>query len=173
MTTAKLQAGDLFRMKGHGLVRVVRRIPWEVENPDTTYRLLLIDEAGNRWEQNEHAVLPQVAEREPLKRFWLSWEDFHYGEWELHFPWWVSGDLVNEEYEVTGRNIVAAVRAEHEEAAKRFVLDCYDNPVHASNIRWRFCDQQASDWSPFTGRFPRGDWMQWPDEPEPGVPEAA
>lgn len=100
-----------------------------------------------------------------MKRFWISW--YHtpvMGQFELHSPWWVSGarhvadrlafDEVREE-----PTICAAVQADHEEAAKAIVQASYDVPPH--EIEWRFCEERPDDWSPFSGRFPKADWMKW------------
>lgn len=91
-----------------------------------------------------------------VKNFWVRW----YGKagvgFETATPWWVSGYAGDHSYIV----FVAGVRAEDDEAAKRVIVDAYDDP--SGILEWSFVDERAEDWSPFTDRFPRKDWMVWP-----------
>ena len=92
-----------------------------------------------------------------MKSFWVSW--YHtadLGEFELSSPWWVSGERGYDQ----ARTIVAAVRADHPEGARDQILTAYD--VRPDDVEWRFCDERPDGWAPFTDRFPRADWMQWP-----------
>lgn len=84
--------------------------------------------------------------------FWLSWKHyFEDGEFELHFPWWVSG--FGDDYET----IVAAVKADSSEDAWKIIEDAYD--YAGVYIEQRFCDEFEG--SPFSDRFPKADWMIW------------
>lgn len=89
-------------------------------------------------------------------RWWVSWYGRN-GVFELHSPWWVSG--FNDEHDI----FCAAVLAENTKAAKQVILDAHDKGHEPA--RWRFVNPMAQNWSPFCGRFPRADWMQWPDTP--------
>lgn len=93
-----------------------------------------------------------------MKRFWLSWYCDRMGEFELWWPWWVSGYRMDENQTPT---ICAAVIAKDEDAAWQVVIDSHDDPK-PTELEQRFCEEQESDWSPFTDRFPRADWMRWP-----------
>lgn len=90
--------------------------------------------------------------------FWLSWySPAALGQWELHSPWWVSGERMD-----GTQIIVAAVRAEDEEAAWDAVRLAYDEPPES--IEPRFIEPMDEGESPFSGRFPQYGWMAW----EPG-----
>lgn len=95
-----------------------------------------------------------------LKSFWLSWYCAHedWGKFELRWPWWVSGQRMFDD----AYTICAAVRAASTDDAMKIIEHCYDKPTR---VEWRFCEVRAADWSPFSDRFTRGDWMQWPDGP--------
>lgn len=96
--------------------------------------------------------------------WWVGWySDVPLNEFELHSPWWISGyDADNNE------TMVAAVRAESEEAARAQVLAAYDNPPEG--MRWRFCEEIPSDRQPFSekwsDRWPRNHnvWMAWDEQ---------
>lgn len=90
--------------------------------------------------------------------WWLSfYAETPLDEFELHSPWWISG------YDADGVSIVvAAVQAPDQSAAWEQVRTAYDTPP--ASLRQRFIDVQAPDWSPFSERFPQGEWMAW----EPG-----
>lgn len=90
-----------------------------------------------------------------LRDYWLSWyADAPLSEFELHSPWWISG------YAGDSNVMVAAVRAESEEAAFEQVKAAYDNgPGRFSE---RFCEPLTV--SPFSGRFPQSSWMAWDAE---------
>lgn len=94
-----------------------------------------------------------------MNRYWISWEyKENTGEFELHRPWWVSG--YGDDY----ATICAAVIAENEDKAKELIYDCYD--IAPAIIKFRFCLEEPSTWSPFTDRFPMAEWMDdesiWP-----------
>ena len=91
-----------------------------------------------------------------MRNYWVSWHDEDPGMWELHSPWWVSGE------DSRGRPIIcAAVRAESELDAKNAVAESHDDWRDAAEIVWRFCEPKPDGWSPFGSRFPRADWMVW------------
>lgn len=92
-----------------------------------------------------------------MKNYWLSW--YHcetLGEFELHFPWWVSGETLDEPPQFT---ICAAVQAESEAKAVALINECYDK--HPGFLKWRFINEREDDWSPFGDRFQKADWMKW------------
>lgn len=90
------------------------------------------------------------------KAFWLSWYNvLPMASFELHRPWWISGYRVSDDAET----ICAALIAPDESAAKQFILNAYDEPP--KSVEWRFCEERFGDWSPFSDRFPRADWMKW------------
>lgn len=91
-----------------------------------------------------------------MNAYWLSWwwaPDI--GEFELHSPWWISGQRLD-----GARSVVAAIRAPDEAAAKQVVMESHEAPP--ASIEWRFCERRPEDWAPFCDRLPRADWMQWP-----------
>lgn len=92
-----------------------------------------------------------------MSNFWLSWycADDDMGKFELHSPWWISGTRMTDD----ASTICAAVQAEDEEAAKEVVSASYD--IRPASLEWRFCEPRASDWTPFSERFPRWEWMKW------------
>ena len=86
--------------------------------------------------------------------YWLSW--YHrseYGEFELHWPWWVTGEGE------AGISICTAIRDTGVAEAKRVIERSYDNEQRG--LEWRFANEQRRDWSPFGDRFPKADWMTW------------
>jgi hypothetical protein len=92
-----------------------------------------------------------------MKKFWISWycaaDDM--GKFELHTPWWISGTRCSDDAET----ICAAVQAEDEEAAKKAILNSYDDPP--KDLEWRFVNERSADWSPFCDRFQQAKWMKW------------
>jgi hypothetical protein len=85
---------------------------------------------------------------------WISWyHDSEMGEFELHSPWWVSGE------DMAGRKtIVAAIPTDSEQVALDLVIAAYDRRPVALEIR--FNDEKEG--SPFSGRFRAAPWMKWP-----------
>lgn len=94
-----------------------------------------------------------------LRNYWVSWycPVGQMGKFELHWPWWVSGMRMSDDAET----ICAAVKAADENGAKAVVLASFDEPRPA-DLEWRFVLERERGWSPFTGRFQRANWMQWP-----------
>ena len=89
-----------------------------------------------------------------MKSFWVSW----YGEngvFELHSPWWISGERGDD----GAKTFCAAVKAENEEEAKKVILDSHDDKD--IELEWRFVEEQKSGWSPYNDRFPEAGWMVW------------
>lgn len=78
---------------------------------------------------------------------------------EYHGPWWVSGSF--EQNDKDHLNVCLAIRAETEEEAKNKVVNCFDNGNE--QLIWRFCEEHSDDWSPFSDRFRRSNWMVWPN----------
>jgi hypothetical protein len=92
-----------------------------------------------------------------MNNYWLSW--YHstaLGPFELHSPWWVSGERVSD----GAATVCAAVKANDEKSAKLAVIASYDETP--TWLEWRFCEEKPVGWEPFGDRFPRGYWMQWP-----------
>jgi hypothetical protein len=91
-----------------------------------------------------------------MTNYWISWYHNHakLGEFELHSPWWVSGSDLDGNV-----TIVAAVKAEDEDAARVVIHECYDTA--SFSLDWRFVNERESDWAPFCDRFPKADWMKW------------
>lgn len=92
-----------------------------------------------------------------MKSYWVSW--YHapnLGGFELTAPWWVSGTRMNDD----AQTIVAAIRADNPEGARDRVLRAYD--VRPDDVEWRFVEERPDDWTPFSGRFPKADWMTFP-----------
>lgn len=89
-----------------------------------------------------------------MKRFWISWWQQADTSFELHSPWWRTGYDDDENYSVCAA--VLAADAAH-------VLDIVKTGQDDfENVKLRFIEERPSDWSPFSSRFPRRDWMVWP-----------
>jgi hypothetical protein len=89
-----------------------------------------------------------------MRPFWVSWWGVP-GTFELHRPWWVSG-----ERDDGMQSICAAVLAPDEFSARLSVQWAMDDKEAV--IEWRFCEPKERGWSPFGSRFRRADWMRWP-----------
>ncbi len=91
-----------------------------------------------------------------MSNYWVSWyrSDKSMQEFEYHGPWWCTG------YRDNDGIYCAAVNAGTTDEAKKVISESFDN--HPGNIKWRFIEKRDNDWSPFSDRFPRADWMQWP-----------
>jgi hypothetical protein len=100
------------------------------------------------------------------QNYWCSWycPNDLMGKFELHSPWWISGETMEDDDGKFAYTICAAVRAENEDAAQQIIIDSHDDPKPIG-LEWRFVERRPDDWSPFSDRFQRADWMQWPDEP--------
>lgn len=89
--------------------------------------------------------------------WWISWySDVPLPSFELHSPWWVSGEDADGH-----ETVVAAVRAKNEDEARWQILRAYD--TQPDDVRWRFCEALTHD-TPFTDRFPKAVWMAWDDK---------
>lgn len=90
------------------------------------------------------------------KRWWASFELLS-GGYELHCPNWVSGYG-------QGPTVVFATIAESEDALVEYIeTHCLEE---GSSIDWRFVNERADDYSPYSDRFPGpSDWHVWPDVP--------
>jgi hypothetical protein len=87
--------------------------------------------------------------------YWLSWyHEERFGEFELHWPWWVSGWRCSDD----AATICAAVRARDGEAAQRICRDAYD--ARPREMEWRFVTEKPPGWSPYGSRFGKGAWMR-------------
>ena len=86
--------------------------------------------------------------------FWASWYAHPLVSYTLHSPWWVSGTRLD------GSPVIcAAIEADSSYAAIDAVIDAHDTMVE---LEWRFVEARPEGWSPFSERFPRADWMRWP-----------
>lgn len=93
-----------------------------------------------------------------MRAFWISYyvPTDRLKDFELHSPWWISGYTSEERERAT---IVAAVWDETEAAAAKRFRDAFDE---RPEFEERFIDPvQGDDWSPFSDRFPKSDWMAW------------
>ena len=90
--------------------------------------------------------------------YWISWwHNEKYGPFELHSPWWVSGERGEDEH--TEWSVCAAIKAKNEHDARSIILKCYDSLP--DDLEFRFCTEFAQDKSPFSERFPKAEWMKW------------
>ncbi len=88
-----------------------------------------------------------------MKRWWVSFWTSDISEFEYNGPWWISGYDSNDR-----RSVCAAVVAANENEAREIIKKAnVDEPEE-----WRFVDERPDDWSPFSERFAKRDWMQWP-----------
>jgi hypothetical protein len=89
------------------------------------------------------------------RRFWVSWwmTDAS-GAFELHAPWWISGERMD-----GAQSVCAAIVARDEDDARTVVRTSHDNP--GADLEWRFVEERPTDWSAFSGRFRRAGWMKW------------
>lgn len=90
------------------------------------------------------------------KRWWASFELLS-GDYELHCPNWQSGYG-------QGPTVVFAAIAESEDALMEHIeTHCLEE---GSSIDWRFAEERADDYSPYSSRFPGpSEWHVWPDVP--------
>jgi hypothetical protein len=93
------------------------------------------------------------------RNWWVSWycPPGQMGKFELHWPWWVSGQRMSDDAET----ICAAVKAENEDGAKQVIIDSFDDQK-PDDLEWRFVNERPGDWSPFCDRFQSAKWMKWP-----------
>jgi len=92
-----------------------------------------------------------------LKPFWVRFKT-SMGHFEYEGPWWCSG-LVGDERDPKPDIIVAAVMAYSEEAAKSILRGTHDDGYEPA---FDYVSRRNKNWSPFSERFPRRDWMRWP-----------
>lgn len=113
----------------------------------------VLREFHNVWCPKSHEHLRYVHGQ---RGYWVSWwTTEEMGVFELHSPWWISGELGDG----TTVSLCAAVRALSARDAKALILCSYERLP--GQIEWRFVEQKADGWSPFSDRFPRAEWMQW------------
>lgn len=90
-----------------------------------------------------------------MKNWWVS---FYINEqesiWEIHSPWCFTS--IPDMYGFV--TICAAVKAATPEEAKQYIQGC----IEKGDIdRWRFVEPRPDNWSPFSDRFRKRDWMVW------------
>jgi len=114
-------------------------------------------------------TLSHAGEGEPVaKNWWVSWySPAALGGWELNSPWWTSGYAMVGDEDVPC--ICAAIKANDEDDARALVFAAYD--TMPKEIEFRFVNEKADDWTPFSDRFPKVDWMVWPATPRPDTAE--
>lgn len=107
------------------------------------------------------AVLEGIEEvdetSDELTNYWVSfWVNQENAKaFEYHGPWWVSGE------DGLGRvSICAAVCANSEIEARGVIDKAFDAGYHLDE--WRFVNERAEEWSPFSDRFKQAEWMKWP-----------
>lgn len=90
------------------------------------------------------------------RNWWVSWycPAALYGKFELHSPWWVSGERMAD----GALTICAAIKGHSEGEAQQEVVESYDDSV---TLEWRFVEERPTNWSPFCDRFQKADWMKW------------
>lgn len=126
----------------------------DIIRPDTTQFVRGVDR-GIDWGDGVEGDKIIKRDEAPLKNFWVSWfATPEQGEFEIHSPWWFSGTRLD-----GASTVVAAVKATDADAARIMVFESYDRPPF--KLDWRFVEERPDDWSPFSDRFPRADWMKW------------
>lgn len=76
----------------------------------------------------------------------------------MNFPWWINGCCCDKEGNEIDM-ICAAIRSDNEENAMEIIKSCYDE--YQNNIEFRFIFIRDKDWSPFSDRFQKSEWMNW------------
>ncbi len=102
------------------------------------------------------------------KNYWVGWycPVSKMGKFELHSPWWISGETMEDDEGNFAYTICSAVKAENEDQAKLKIIMSFDADQikwASTSIEWRFVTEQPDDWSPYCDRFQKADWIQWPD----------
>lgn len=90
--------------------------------------------------------------------YWCSFyaDNAPMSAFEYHGPWWRSGYGPNDE-----EIICAAVMAESGTDAMEVLRQAFDEAERPEKLTERFAEPKG--WSsPYTDRFPKADWMQWP-----------
>lgn len=88
-------------------------------------------------------------------RWWLSFWSSDISKFEYHGPWWISGYDSNNR-----RSVCAAVIADNESEAKETIKNAHDSGFEPDE--WRFINNRSDEWSPFSDRFQKREWMKWP-----------
>lgn len=99
-----------------------------------------------------------------MNEYWISWYSTYEeaGSFSLTSPWWVSGWAYDRD-EREESVIVAAVRAESEDAAWEVVKQAYDT-YPEKGFRERFIEvlEEPYPWSREDTRFQfQDEWMEW------------
>lgn len=112
---------------------------------------------------------PSDGEAPCLRNFCVRWVSPGAPIVTLTSPWWPDGVETTETSlglrQGTAPVFVAAVRAVDKAHAERVVF----RGVTGADVVVEFVKEMPSDWSPFSERFPRADWMDWPEIPRPRV----
>lgn len=94
-----------------------------------------------------------------MNNYWISWwHEPSFSPFELYSPWWISGEAHD-----GAQSICAAIKAIDEHDARCIVLNSYDSLP--DKLRFRFNSYREKDWTPFSDRFQKADWMKWDNEP--------
>lgn len=78
----------------------------------------------------------------------------------LHFPWWITGESGIGVDRPIYQTIVAAIPTESAQEAEEIILNSFDK--RPEDIEWRF--NSLKEGSPYSDRFQKTGWMQWPDD---------
>lgn len=91
---------------------------------------------------------------------------------EYHGPWWESGytfedveTTTDDPFETGGvrvPTICAAVMARNEEEAIETLRLAFDEEHRPPVLEARFCELRSDREEPYSDRFQKRDWMQWP-----------
>ena len=89
-----------------------------------------------------------------MTKYWISWwHDTNYRPFLLNFPWWSTGTAHDD-----AESICAAVIADDEVEARNIITNAYPEKY---KIRFRFNEAKPQNWSPFSDRFKKMEWMKW------------
>lgn len=94
-----------------------------------------------------------------LLPFWASFWSADPTKWEYRGPWWVT-QTRETDLGVTLYAICCAVMAADETEAWAIIHAAHD--LGHVPIDWRFMTDNDPGWAPFSARFVRAPWMQWP-----------
>ncbi|GHU77805.1 hypothetical protein AGMMS49992_26770 [Clostridia bacterium] len=100
--------------------------------------------------------MPRTTHETIKLNYWVSW--YHkpsFADFELHWPWWISGIRESDKAEI----ICAAIKAKNEFEVRKIIRLAYGKSVPVS--QYRFVELRPAGWTPFNDRFQRADWMEW------------
>jgi len=92
-----------------------------------------------------------------LKPYWVRFKT-NMGHFEYEGPWWTTG-IVDDARDPKPDIVCAAVMAYSEDAAKAILRGTHDDGYEPN---FDFVSRRNKNWSPFSDRFKRAEWMKWP-----------